>query len=257
MIKLDRGEAPKELTEEIKLKLTKEFKQNGTNVWAKEFIKKALLEFSNEKCCYCETKLIEESKYMHVEHFHHKDEYKDEVVEWNNLLPSCERCNKCKSSHDTKKDPIINPTEDDPKDSLILRNYRFKAKNDLGQMTIDVLNLNDRKKAMLPRFYVGDAIVAKIEEQLEKIMDSYESYEINARKRSRMKSTMKGILREGLPDAEYSAVVATVLFEDEKYAELKEILKTLNIWDSEMDDMEIILRKSKFDTSLQLKVKSK
>lgn len=254
MIKLDRCDAPLELTDELRIELTKEFKQSGKNVWAKDFIKKKLLEFSNEKCCYCETKLIEEGKYMHIEHFHHKDKYKDEVVEWDNLLPSCERCNKCKSSHDTKEDPIIDPTKQDPKDSLMLKNYRFKAKNNLGQMTIDILKLNDRKKIMLPRFNIGDAIIDKIENQIEKINDSYTLYETDARRRSRMKSTIKDILREGLPDSEYSSVVATVLLEDENYRDLKETLKILNIWDSEMDDMETVLSKSKFDTSLESKV---
>lgn len=251
MIKLDRCEAPSELTEELKTKLTEEFKKSGKNVWSKDFIRKKLLEFSHEKCCYCETKLDQEGKYMHVEHFHHKDKYKDEVVEWNNLLPSCERCNKCKSSHDTIQNPIINPTEDDPRDSLILKNYRFKAKNDLGRMTIDVLNLNDRKKIMLPRFCIGDAITDKIEEQLEKVKDSYTLYKENVRKRSRMKATMKDILSEGLPEAEYSAIVATVLLEDENYFDLKKILNDLNIWDEEMDNMENSLKKIKFDTSLK------
>ena len=196
------------------------------------------------------TKLIEEGKYMHVEHFHHKDKYKDEVVDWNNLLPSCERCNKSKSSHDTKEYPIINPTENNPKNSLVLKNYRFKAKDDLGQMTIDVLNLNDREKIMLPRFNIGDAIITKTEEQLERVKDAYDLYEKDVRKRKRIQSTMKDILREGLPESEYSAVVATVLLEDEKYLELKQILKILEIWDEEMDEMESILNNSKFDTAL-------
>jgi len=89
MIKLDRVPKPVELTKKLQLKLTDEFKLTGKSVWNIGFIKTHLLRFSNNKCCYCEANIVEESKYLEVEHFHHKDTYKDEVLEWENLLPSC------------------------------------------------------------------------------------------------------------------------------------------------------------------------
>ena len=96
MIKLDRTPKPVELTTALQVALTDEFKLTGKSVWNIDFIKKALLGFSNDKCCYCEANINEESKYLEVEHFHHKDTYKEEVLEWENLLPSCKKCNGTK-----------------------------------------------------------------------------------------------------------------------------------------------------------------
>lgn len=73
-------------------------------VWNKAYIKNALLEMSDNKCCYCECKIGKGEREMHVEHFKPKSIYPDLVVEWNNLLPSCPHCNKQKSSHDTGND---------------------------------------------------------------------------------------------------------------------------------------------------------
>jgi len=115
MIKLDRTPKPVELTAELQVTLTDEFKSTGKSVWNVDFIKKGLLVFSNDKCCYCEANINEESKYLEVEHFHHKDTYKDEVLEWENLLPSCKKCNGTKNDHDTKLEPIIDPSKIDPK----------------------------------------------------------------------------------------------------------------------------------------------
>ena len=103
MIKIQRVSAPSELNDETVSTLTTLYKSTGENVWNKPYIKKELLKMSHNKCCYCELKLGEEGKYMQVEHYHCKSLYPDEVVLWENLLPSCNRCNTNKSSHDTKK----------------------------------------------------------------------------------------------------------------------------------------------------------
>jgi 5-methylcytosine-specific restriction endonuclease McrA len=118
MIKLDRTPKPIELTAELQDKLTDEFKLTGKSVWNIDFIKKGLLDYSNNKCCYCETNIKEESKYLEVEHFHHKGKYKDEVLEWDNLLPSCKKCNGTKNDHDTILEPIIDPSIIDPKKNI-------------------------------------------------------------------------------------------------------------------------------------------
>lgn len=248
MIKIKRIKKPKELTDEVKKKLTEEFKLNKTRVWGSSFIKKALLEMSHNKCCYCEVKLIEEGKYMHVEHFHHKDKYEDEVVEWNNLLPSCERCNKSKSSHDTKLYPIIDPTRDDPKESLMMKNYRFKGKNELGKLTIDVLNLNDTDKLVMARFNIGEEIQKKVESILVFAREYTPSD--NIRRRNRIINGIKDLFKEGLPEAEFSATVSTVLLNDCNYIELKSILKSKNLWDDDMDNLEGQLQEAKLDENI-------
>ena len=139
MIKVERLSKPEELTTEVQNKLIEEFKKNKKkSVWNK--------------------------------HFHYKDRYEDEVIDWNNLNPSCPHCNKSKSYHDTYEEPIINPFNDDPKDYFYLKNYRYYSKNDsvekIASDTIDVLGLNDTQELVINRFTQGDAVIQKIKDAL-------------------------------------------------------------------------------------------
>lgn len=86
MIQLQTIPKPIELTSKVVQELTTLYKQDGTLVWQQRYIKKALLDMSYNKCCYCECNIIEESNYLEVEHFHPKNLYPDEVVSWENLL---------------------------------------------------------------------------------------------------------------------------------------------------------------------------
>lgn len=67
MIKLERGEKPKELTKEVCEELTKLYAEdNDRAVWnspkIKKPLKEAILEMSHGKCSYCECRLEIESK---------------------------------------------------------------------------------------------------------------------------------------------------------------------------------------------------
>jgi len=135
MIQLSRITKPKQLTSELQISLTEKFKSEKTSVWNLSFIKESLLKMSNDKCCYCECNINEESKYMEVEHFYCKDLYPNLVLDWDNLLPACKRCNGHKLNHDPKKEPIINPVENNPQNHLLLRNYRLFPKDKLGKIT--------------------------------------------------------------------------------------------------------------------------
>ena len=115
MIQIERTPKPLKLTDAVQQELTSEFKKdNSKAVWGKTYIRKALLDMSNSKCCYCECLVGKGTKEMHVDHFQPKSIYPDLVVQWENLLPSCSQCNKSKSDHDTVQEPIINPTKDNP-----------------------------------------------------------------------------------------------------------------------------------------------
>lgn len=114
MIKLERQPKPNYLSEAAVIELTEKFKSDGSSVWNHPQIKTPLLASSYEKCAFCECSLSDESKYMEVEHFKYKSLYKDLVVEWTNLLPTCKRCNIAKGIHDVTADLIVNPYEVDP-----------------------------------------------------------------------------------------------------------------------------------------------
>ncbi|SCY77258.1 HNH endonuclease [Butyrivibrio sp. INlla14] len=239
MIKLSRIDAPIELSDDIVKKLTEEYKlDNKKAVWRKPYITGSLLKMSHCKCSYCETKLGEEGKYMEVDHYHPKNKYPDEVVMWDNLIPSCGRCNSNKSTCDTYLEPIINPYVDNPKEYLYMENYRIKSRNNnkLGRKTIDVLYLNDMEGLILPRFKIGNAV----QEKLGSILDVFDEYKRNPNfsRRNKIVNATKELLKEAREDSEYASLVATVLLQDDNYILLKERLKSANLWDDELKTLD-------------------
>jgi uncharacterized protein (TIGR02646 family) len=236
MIQLKAQPKPVELTASEIRKLTKEFIKTEKSVWKKDYITEPLLKMSFGKCCFCETKVNEESKYMEVEHFYPKSIYKFKVVSWKNLLPICGRCNKKKLKHDTKKEPIIHPVFDNPKEHLKLKNYRFYGKTDLGKLTKDIVDLNDRQRLVNVRSEIG----VKLLEGLDDLLQSTQDYIANpiTRRRNKIIGKLKNILLEGTKEYEYSATAATVLLEDDNYKEIKQLFIDINLWNHEFIQLE-------------------
>lgn len=238
MIKIKDLPAPAELTPEVVEKLTEEFRQTGKAVWKKEYISKQLLAMSEGKCCFSECKLVEEGKYLEVEHFHPKTTYKDEVLKWENLLPISSAVNKAKSDYDTKSEPIINPRFDDPKEHLIFKAYRFKGKDELGNKTIEVLNLNDTNLWVSKRFEIGNKAVEQLEE-ISKELDEFDNLsKKTTQKRNNIIRKLRNLFHEGTPKAEYSAVVASYLLHDDDYDIIKNLLLKNGLWDNEFITLE-------------------
>lgn len=238
MIKIIKTNKPVELTKKLQDELTEEFKLTGKAVWNKDFIKSNLLLSSNDKCCYCEANINEESKYLEVEHFHHKDLYKDEVLEWENLLPSCKKCNGTKNNHDTFIEPIIQPAKDNPSDHLILWRYRMKGKDELGKLTVSVLDLNNQDRLVKKRFEIGNALQEKLEFLNELLNEYIDGVQTSTRRKNRIINGTKNLLKEGLPSAIYSATSATIILTDPEYDDLKNKLINLNFWNEDFINLE-------------------
>ena len=94
-------------------KIPKEIKDAMWLHYRHPSIKERLFASSHYKCAFCETK-PGESGNIEVEHFIPKSLYPDFAFDWNNFLPVCRKCNESKRSHDTKKEPIVNPSIEDP-----------------------------------------------------------------------------------------------------------------------------------------------
>jgi len=231
MIKLKRYDKPAFLSDEKVLELTKEFKEKKTTVWNKDEIKIPLLNSSHKKCAYCECKLDEESKYMEVEHFEDKDNNADKVVLWENLLPSCKRCNGSKGTHDVISKPIVNPYIDEPKEHFKLKNYKLKKKTDKGQESIDTCGLNDYERIGKVRFEIG----FKLEETIEIVEDRYDLYiaDKTTRRKNRLIKSLKGLLIECQLTSSYSATTSTILHSSETFNDLVQKLKDEELWDDE------------------------
>lgn len=242
MIRLEDKPCPEELTEELITKLTEDYRQTGKSVWKKEFIAKQLLAMSNGKCCFSECRLEEEGKYPEIEHFAPKSLYPESVVQWENLLPISSACNKSKSDHDTRQEPIINPRYEDPKEHFYFQGYRFKSKTQKGHLSIDVLNLNDRILWVNKRFEIGVKAIERLEEISANLKEYDQSLSKATVKRNKIIQQLRNLFHEGTPKAEYSAVVASYLLNDNDFQIIKGLMEKNNLWDEEFKLLETQLQ---------------
>ena len=241
MIKIKRISPPGQLTDKEKSKLTEEFKTTKKAVWNKSYIRKRLLEMSQSKCCYCEELLDEGCNEMHVDHYHNKETYPEEVVEWNNLFPSCSHCNKKKSTHDTYVEPIVEPVSYDPKKIFYFKNYRYHSYNSnpdsLGKISIGVLVLNYFDEKVMLRFKIGDGLCTKLDELYEDAYKLGNSILTNTRKRNRILRGCKNSLKLCTKSARFGASTATVLQENDDYQALRDLLIKYDLWDDEFEQL--------------------
>ncbi|QHM59361.1 hypothetical protein C7M46_00004 [Pediococcus pentosaceus] len=245
MIFIKRTAPPKELTDEVVKKLTNLYKEKNSSVWAKRYIKDALLNMSHNKCCYCEAPLDQQGLYMQVEHFHPKSRYPDEVVSWDNLLPVCPTCNSRKRELDTIKVPFIDPSEQNPQNLFTINNYRYvpKKNNEKARKTIEVLGLNSVDKLVLNRFAVGNALLERIEKLYKSVsvnQDDYNSLVPNA-------TELVGVLESVQRNNAYSATISSLLINSEYYKKVKDIFKKNNVWDDDLKKLDSEARKIAFD----------
>lgn len=230
MINLDRPEAPVELDEATAAALSLKYQTDETSVWNATYIRTALLDSSRSKCAYCETKIDEESKYMEVEHFRCKADFPHMVVAWDNLLPSCKRCNGNKSAHNVEVDGmIVNPFERSPRAHLYLHNSRLRSRDEIGRNTVEALYLNEFDRLVAVRAAICDAVAASLE-QIAELIEEYQAGNDGTRRRNRIVRGMEKLLREASPSAEYSATAATALLGDPDYTVVRAALQDLALW---------------------------
>ena len=237
MIQLTLPPEPPELTAKKK-KLTEAYAAScragkPKAVWNTAYIRDALLEMTHGKCAYSEVRLQGRGAYWDVEHFKCKDLYPESVVEGENLLPACEFCNRsAKRDHDVVALPIVNPIKDRPGEHLYVRRGRFFPKDDKGEKTIEVLNLNDEVNLLRSRFEVCQYCEERLRDckyWMRKCV-APEDYREVAR-------LFTAVLRRGLPDWEYSATVATFLMCERRdlVAEIEQQLGEWKLWDEHLE----------------------
>lgn len=246
MIKLELPQEPTKLTEK-KEELTRRYFESligdkAKRVWAQPYIKDALLEMTHGKCAYAEVKLGVNGHRWDVEHFKCKSKHKACVVEWGNLLPSCAFCNTNKGDYDVEAgEPIVHPVFDCPRDHLFMRNGYLFAKDRMGEVTINVLGLNDVMMFARPRAELCTGLSTDIAdclrliERCQTVADRYE-----------VRNKCRALLNAGLPDREYSATVATFLMCEQRdlVQEIEKRLKAWQLWDEEMESTKAILTKN-------------
>lgn len=254
MLKLERPPKPVQLTDALQQQLTEKYKNNKQmRVWNKDFIKKELLSLSHNKCCYCEKYIGTGYADMHIDHFRPKSIYPDEVVCWDNLMPSCGDCNESKSDYDTGRESIINPCSDDPKDFFYLKNFRYRSydtnRDSIANLTIDVLSLNDLDKKCKKRYLIVSELLQKLDDITHYAHEHKFEISNNVRITNRIRNTCRDILKMCTPEAEYAAFTSTAVLNEQDFHLLKGILKEAGQWNSELDELEKESQKCLFGTS--------
>ncbi len=244
MIKLEAVQPPPELTPALVEALTAKYKQDGSAVWNKEFIKSRLLEMSNGKCAYSEIRLQEESKYMEIEHFLPKSAHPDKVVEWNNLLPASKFCNIKKGN---KAHPIVHPVRDNPKEHLYMSNSMILGKTQKGTNSVIILGLNDQEHLLKPRAEIRDATQAELKKQ--KYLLSFYERDTTESQGLLLTGFLINLLKLGTRKEAYSATVATTILNDPHYLAIKNVLQANKLWTNEIEALEEELKFCALDTN--------
>ncbi|MGB0931963.1 MAG: HNH endonuclease [Chitinophagales bacterium] len=255
MIFIERLPIPPELTPKLQQKLTTDFKNKKIPVWKQQYIQERLLEMSHGKCVFCETRIDEESKYMEIEHFHSKDKYQEMVVEWDNLLPVCRRCNAQKGNWDVVLSPIIDPTKFNPKNHLQFDEYRLEGKDDLGKQTIEVLALNDFRRLVSKRFEVGEVAKEQLITLNELTKDYTTGIQTSTRRKNRMVNGLKYLLSLATAKEPYSATMATIILYDANYQIIKQSFEANDFWDEELVNLEKEVKTCALDKKIPIKSK--
>jgi len=171
---------------------------------------------------------------MEVEHFKYKNLYKDSVVEWSNLLPSCKRCNIAKGVHDVTTDPLVNPYDVDPRHHLSFRLYQFRGKDKVGISTVEALDLNNSDRLVLKRFEVGQQVFSSVRVAADRL-ESYKDSSTAIRK-NKLLNIVETILDECQPKAAYAATTATVALSDEEFLDVIAQLRALDLWKDYLEE---------------------
>tara|TARA_R100000935_G_C2841555_1_gene171391 strand:- start:14018 stop:14764 length:747 start_codon:yes stop_codon:yes gene_type:complete len=237
MIKLTRGVKPAYLTDAVVEDLTNQYLETGKSVWNRAAIKDPLLESSSSKCAYCEADVSEESKYMEVEHFRFKDSFPDLVVVWDNLLPSCKRCNGRKGTYNVDVDgEIVNPYDTLPSAHMYFQNYRLRWRDEMGRRTIiDALYLNDSERLVSVRMKLGEGVCSALE-TIRSDLESYQQGDVTVRKWAKIVRGVEKLLKEAQPESPFSALTATALLTDPDYLWIRGELSAFPDW----QDLELL-----------------
>lgn len=109
-------------------------------------IPKILMEETQSKCAYCETKITLQN--YSLEMFYPRSKFKEKAYEWINLFICCSNCNSYKANKfpmDNEGKPLlIHPFIDDPEEHLVVafEDGSLKPLTERGEITIDIIGLN-------------------------------------------------------------------------------------------------------------------
>lgn len=194
-------------------------------------VKTPLFKSSLSKCAFCEC-LPTEGGNIEVEHFKPKSIYPEKTFDWENLLPSCRKCNNNKLDHDTGLEPLINPYINDPEvlytyndiEMIAIKGPLYKEAN----KTIEICGLNTFRMYK-PRADILISLRGYIN-SLKSAIDDYHEADTERKKNNRIRKmidsidTIKSLTN---PDKKYSGFCKYFLSNNKTYENAKQIIKTV------------------------------
>jgi 5-methylcytosine-specific restriction endonuclease McrA len=255
MIRVHRTPKPVELTDQIQHELTEKYKaltveERKTSkgaVWRLDYIYVALDQMSCSKCVYCECKLGEQGNNLTADHWLPKKIYLDLIVDWDNLLPACSRCNTQKNDHDPNVEDLLDPTFHDPKEHLCwtAMGSTLRGKTAVGQFSVIKLNLNHPQKLTPQR--------AQLAAQVQQTIEDLHSRTVNLNTPKELAKIQKGVLDVlimALPNSKFSALVASAIKHDPLWQPLRDYMIQSGIWTLDHADHENVA----FSNALEVRV---
>lgn len=192
-------------------------------------IQKRLAESSYYKCSFCECK-PGESGNIEIEHFEPKSLYPERAFDWDNLLPSCRKCNQAKMVHDTRTTPIIDPSKEDPE---ALLTYSFlnicPVDGSLDEVkalnTIEVCNLNSSRlyQARADLMKSISEYIDELKEKLSLILEA-DNPQKRALRITKLSNSLEKIDSLFEPSSVYSGYCKWFISQNIEYQKAKDIV---------------------------------
>jgi HNH endonuclease len=166
-------------------------------------IKAQLLKETNEKCAYCESKMLHIT-YSDIEHIKPKSLKPELIFEWENLTIACEECNRRhKKDYYDENAELLNPFKEDPGKSIYAFGPLLKhvIGNKKGWRSCNIIGLN-REKLIERRIDRIKNVSSMIDQWYQETNEGHKNI------------LYKEILKEMEPDKEYSLVIKYLLISD-------------------------------------------
>ena len=136
------------------------------DIYKADDVRRQLIADQGNKCAYCECRV--RTAYNDVEHYRPKTDYYWLGHVWQNLLYSCNECNRTYKKHYfplrdeatrdlvhqdiSREEPlIVNPVEDEPSEHIRFNRYEAVPLTDKGEATIQLFQLNNRNELVEER----------------------------------------------------------------------------------------------------------
>lgn len=271
MKKLNKSSEPPELLSNREI-LTRQYCKEGKKrpVWRRTYIIDALFASSLGTCAYCGCKIVvsdtpeiwnielnkedrdylddkeaNENIFMNVDHYVPKKKDCSKVVDWDNLIPTCPKCNILKGGHDVEEYPIINPYKEDPRCYFKIEGCYVQVKdNKLGTQklkkalkTLQLFQLvyrieRQNRRTCLEIQLILNNFMEDIDEAI-KAREQGDNSKINGLRRGLIK-----LLEHGLPDSDYGALCATIILRHSAFNLIKEKMHENDLWSAKLSDLE-------------------